>query len=277
MRRNEVSLSEKAYRYLLYFYPAPYRRQYGELMLQLFLDIYNETQRGSRVILLWLRLIPDIIKSVVRENIHYWIGESNVERSSLRPFGVRNFIIWVLGSGLISPLCFILVAILINLAGYDVEEFVLFLVPLTVISLFGLQWRILRRHILKASRWVWGNISALLLCGAFIAITANFLDITITQRWLAAVAAATIYGTFVGLAQWYVLRSYLSNVFFWIILNISAFLSVLFFIGGAIGGIFTLPLIGGIFTLALIGIIPALFTGSTLLWLLRAKQATIHI
>jgi hypothetical protein len=270
MRRNKASLSEKAYRYFLYFYPAPYRRQYGELMLQLFLDIYNETQRGSRVILLWLRLIPDIIKSVVREHIHYWIGESNVERSSLRPFGVPSFIIWVLGGGLILPLCFILVAILTNLAGYDVEEdaiFMWFYVPLTVISVFGLQWRILRRHILKASRWVWGNISALLLCGGVIGITANFLDLTITQEWLATVAAATVYGTFVGLAQWYILRSYLSNGFFWIILNISAFLSALFLVGESIG----------IFTLALIGIIPALFTGSTLLWLLRAKQASRHI
>jgi hypothetical protein len=271
MRKNDSSLSEKAYRCLLYFYPAPYRRQYGELMLQLFLDIYNETQKGKRVIVLWLRLIPDIMKSVVREIIYYWISESNVEKSSLRPFGVRSFIVWVLGSGLILPLCFILLAILINLAGYDVEEdaiFMWFLAPLTVISLFGLQWRILRRHIPKASGWIWGNISALLLCGASIAITANFLDITITQEWLATVASAVIYGTFVGLAQWYVLRSYLSNVLFWIVLNISAFLSGLFIIGGSIIGI-----IG----LALIGIIPALFTGSALLWLLRAKQDSIHI
>ena len=120
----------------------------------------------------------------------------------------------------------------------------------------------------KASRWVWGNISALLLCSAFIAITANFLDITITEAWLATVAFAAIYGTFVGLAQWYVLRSYLSNVFFWIILNISAFLSGLFAIGESIIGLFGLTLIG---------IIPALFTGSALLWLLRAKRSSIHI
>ena len=271
MRRNEASLSEKAYRYLLYFYPAPYRRQYGELMFQLFLDMYNETQRGSKVILLWLRLIPDIIKSVVRENIHHWIGERNVEKSSLRPFGVRSFIVWVLGSGLVLPLSFILSAILINLAGYGDNEDAIgmwIFAPLTIIALFGMQWLILRRHIPKASRWIWGHIFALLLGGTSIAITANFLDITITQEWLATVAAATIYGTFIGLAQWYVLRSYLSNVFFWIILSISAFLSGLFFIGGSISGIFTL---------ASIGIIFALFTGSALLWLLRAKRASIHI
>ena len=270
MRRNEASLSEKVYRCLLYLYPAPYRRQYGKLMLQLFLDIYNETQGGSGVIILWLRLIPDIIKSVVIETIHYWMGESNVERSFLKPFGIFSFIIWVLGSGLILPLCFILAAILTNLAGYDVEEDAIFIwlyAPLTVISVFGLQWLILRRHILRASRWVWGNIYALLLCGGLIGIAANFLDITITQEWLATVAAATAYGTFVGFAHWYVLRSYLSNIFFWIFLNIGAFLSALFLIGESLG----------ISSLALIGIIPALFTGLTLLWLLRAKQATIHI
>jgi hypothetical protein len=65
-------LACRAYRLLLRLYPADHRRDYEDLMLQLFGDLWRDGRRasgGGRSIHLWRRLVADFVISVVRENV----------------------------------------------------------------------------------------------------------------------------------------------------------------------------------------------------------------
>lgn len=257
MRIRNVSFSEKAYKLFLYLYPAPHRRHYGKLMAQLFLDMYNEAKdKASKkeIVLLWVRLIPDVITNVIVEHIDHRKGEYIMGNSSFRPFKLGSFVIWVVGSSIIIPIC---------LYAAFISEWMF--VPLSVLGILGLQWYILRRHIPKASRWIWGNISALFLGGVFIVIGAQFLTNIPAPDWLLQATAFIFYGTFLGLIQWFILRAYFSNVVFWITLNIVALLLVQFAVGESFSNNVDLALLGGI---------PALFTGLALVWASIFKQVS---
>jgi len=67
-----VVLSEKIYRKLLLLYPPAHRRDYGGLMAQLFRDQCRDAYREGRsagLIKLWLRVLPDIGKTSIQEQI----------------------------------------------------------------------------------------------------------------------------------------------------------------------------------------------------------------
>ena len=67
-----VVLSERIYRKLLLLYPPAHRRDYGGLMAQLFRDQCRDAYREGRsagLIKLWLRVLPDIGKTSIQEQI----------------------------------------------------------------------------------------------------------------------------------------------------------------------------------------------------------------
>jgi hypothetical protein len=72
MKPKIIAISEKIYGALLHLYPREHRRDYGEPMAQLFRDqCANAWQAGrsAAVMKLWLRMLPDIGKTCVSEQI----------------------------------------------------------------------------------------------------------------------------------------------------------------------------------------------------------------
>ena len=59
----------QTYRSLLVVYPFEYRRDYGELMTQLFVDRLRDEGGGARSFLLWARMLVDLVKSAFTERL----------------------------------------------------------------------------------------------------------------------------------------------------------------------------------------------------------------
>ena len=67
-----ISISEKIYRKVLCLYPASHRREFGEAMAQLFRDQCRDawqTGRSAGLVKLWLRTLPDIGKTSIKEQL----------------------------------------------------------------------------------------------------------------------------------------------------------------------------------------------------------------
>ena len=61
-------LSEKLYRALLVAYPREHRREYGELMIQLFRDRMRRDGGGLGSLNVWLAMIVDLVTSALKEH-----------------------------------------------------------------------------------------------------------------------------------------------------------------------------------------------------------------
>ena len=61
-------LSEKVYRWLLVVYPSEHRREYGELMLQLFRDRMRRDGGGFRGLVVWVQMIVDLAGAAFKEH-----------------------------------------------------------------------------------------------------------------------------------------------------------------------------------------------------------------
>jgi len=98
MEHKIIALSEKIYRALLHFYPQSHRRDYGEQMAQLFRDQCRDAWQAGRsagLMKLWLRVLPDIGKTSVREQI------AAIERnSSMKYFTTKHAPTLLLVAGL---------------------------------------------------------------------------------------------------------------------------------------------------------------------------------
>ena len=67
-----VALSGALYQHLLAAYPKAHRRKYGQPMAQLFRDQCRDAWRSGRawgLTWLWLRVLPDLVKTSVLEHI----------------------------------------------------------------------------------------------------------------------------------------------------------------------------------------------------------------
>ena len=72
--KNHISPSERVYGLMLYLYPKPYRKKYGDEMAQVFRDLHNDTLMSTShipVLSLWLFTLQDIVISVVKEHVSY--------------------------------------------------------------------------------------------------------------------------------------------------------------------------------------------------------------
>ena len=61
-------LSERVYRRLLVVFPKEYRREYGELMVQLFRDRMRRDGGGFRGLLVWMQMIFDLVVAAFKEH-----------------------------------------------------------------------------------------------------------------------------------------------------------------------------------------------------------------
>ena len=61
-------LSEKLYRALLVAYPREHRREYGELMVQLFRDRMRRDGGGLGILKVWLEMFVDLVTSALKEH-----------------------------------------------------------------------------------------------------------------------------------------------------------------------------------------------------------------
>ena len=78
-----ISVSGKIYRQLLRLYPQAHRRDYAEQMAQLFRDQCRDAWRAKRstgIVKLWLRVLPDVAKTSVMEQI------AAIERNQIMKF-----------------------------------------------------------------------------------------------------------------------------------------------------------------------------------------------
>ena len=103
-------LSEKLYRLLLVAYPREHRREYGELMVQLFRDRMRRDGGGLGSLNVWLEMIVDLVGSALKEHRYggsmttrMWTGNSSpgpiIVCAILLFFGfhlLREFIAWPL-------------------------------------------------------------------------------------------------------------------------------------------------------------------------------------
>jgi hypothetical protein len=65
-----ITLSERAYRAMLIFYPADYRREYGSLMVQVFRDVCRDTyhrQGLAGILFWWCATLLDLTLTVIEQ------------------------------------------------------------------------------------------------------------------------------------------------------------------------------------------------------------------
>jgi len=68
-------LSERVYRRLLFIYPKEYRREYGELMVQLFRDRMRRDGGGFRGLLVWMQMTFDLVVAAFKEHKEHKEGK----------------------------------------------------------------------------------------------------------------------------------------------------------------------------------------------------------
>lgn len=139
----------------------------------------------------------------------------------------------------------------------------------TLVVAIGLaQWAVMRRHVPQA--WQWPFASALGVCVGFaLVISAGTLlgaraVLPYGLGMLSGMAGMALFGLGVGAVQWLYLRQHVAHSGWWILA--SAF-------GWAVLGIvvdkaFTVPI-----QVAFVGLVPALFTGAALVWLVRQDKS----
>jgi hypothetical protein len=66
---QSIVLSVQLYRMLITAYPAMFRREYGEPMVQAFRDSARQASREGSLLALWARVLIDTFKTVVEEHI----------------------------------------------------------------------------------------------------------------------------------------------------------------------------------------------------------------
>jgi hypothetical protein len=72
VRSRALAVSDQIYNLLLFVYPAPFRREYGIHMAQLFRDECRDTLRQSGLggmIFLWFKILADLVKTALAEHI----------------------------------------------------------------------------------------------------------------------------------------------------------------------------------------------------------------
>jgi hypothetical protein len=125
------------------------------------------------------------------------------------------------------------------------------------VSIGGVQWLVLRRHLAGMQRWA-------LFTGVGFA--------------LGTFAFLAFMGLGVGLMQWLLLRRDLNKTGWWPVMNAVAW-PLAYMFGGGLGVTVGLgigsPLLGNLLSAALTGIIIGALTGAVLMWMLRENRALL--
>jgi hypothetical protein len=133
----------------------------------------------------------------------------------------------------------------------------------TPLPLGILQGLVLRRYWDKTEDWFIATMAGL-ICGVFLASRFLLLDLYIgSMEFPAEVDPIFIWstiGTVLGLSQWLVLRSHVSNAYWWIVVNM---------IVGLVGGYLS---VGGVIGLFVMGILLGIVTGFVLVQFLSGMD-----
>ncbi len=81
-------VSEKVYRVLLRAYPGEHRREYGELMVQLFRDRMRRDGGGLRTLVVWIQMFFDLTRSAFTERMEgteLWTMLTTMFRTIVEP------------------------------------------------------------------------------------------------------------------------------------------------------------------------------------------------
>ncbi len=84
-------LSERVYRWLLFVYPREHRREYGELMAQLFLDRMRWEGSGFRGLFVWSHMIFDLVGAAFKEH------KEGVDMRKVTSIGIALAVLLVAG------------------------------------------------------------------------------------------------------------------------------------------------------------------------------------
>ncbi len=115
----------------------------------------------------------------------------------------------------------------------------------------GLQWLALRRHVVRAVRWVLASVGAVAVVGVVVfAVGVVNADV----GWLAGVS---LFGTVAGTFQWLVLRHQVRRAGWWVLVS-----TVGWVVGMPLGDIVGPPGLGAAY---------GAITGTALVWLLRQE------
>lgn len=161
-------------------------------------------------------------------------------------------------------------AILLPIFNFGVDIGIITSFDPGILSLFGFfigfsltwsaaQWLLLRNYLSGARRWFIATGAGLLTSG-IIAGTVAFIvsDVDLASSWMLAIVLLLVGGA-VGMAQWLILRRFLPNAFWIVIINIAAAWSILL-VGRSITNYLEL---------LVILILPGAITGTGIWWLLK--------
>lgn len=268
---NKVnSFSERLYQLLIRLYPEKYREEYGEQMLLDFSDMYRESrmQEGQTIIFhLWSNVMSDYLSSLAREHIYEKIEGEYIMK---KQFDILGLIFWALLGMLVFPLSFITSMFLVTSLGISIESqftWIIF-ITLLLLSLIGSQWFILKKYTKSARNWLLNNSIAWIVIFAFtfvfFQLTTNYLSLNMevtdqSSILIIQLFQALVYGSILGLFQQKSLKEY-RNTWLLIPANIIALMLVLVSINSSIKSTFDMIIIGAY---------PAIFTGLSLLLILK--------
>ena len=91
-------LSERVYRWLLVVHPREHRREYGELMVQLFLDRMRRDGRGLGGLIVWLHMVFDLVGAAFEEH------KEGVDMRKLASIGIALAAVLIVGGIGVSTL-----------------------------------------------------------------------------------------------------------------------------------------------------------------------------
>lgn len=91
-------LSERVYRWLLVVHPREHRREYGELMVQLFLDRMRCDGKGLGGLIVWLHMVFDLVGAAFEEH------KEGVDMRKLASIGIALAAVLIVGGIGVSTL-----------------------------------------------------------------------------------------------------------------------------------------------------------------------------
>lgn len=296
MKFRGVSILIQGYRWLIRLYPAAFRDEFDEEMINVFAAAVKGARRqGFRsTAAVWLRELRDLPLSLVRAYWQSLTGRPLLMKDYRKPDRTL-YLGWVVvtASGLAIGfiVSFIIIFLIMRVIGNTIqvgdltaptEDVIMgyILVPILGLSIGCLQWLVLRRYLPRMGWWILATCLGMLLANRIsdpLRSLVTSLDFEIDSDYLDIIFTTILIGGSIGLLQWFVLRKHVSRVSWWIPANVigwvlsfgSVFVMTKIFTSGNASSAFMEIAEMALQALAL-ALIPAIVTSLTL-WLLLAS------
>jgi hypothetical protein len=292
MRHKLRVIIEQLYFGMLSLYPSRFRANFGDELQDIFLRVVDEAEgaENRELFILYFHELKSLVISIIRERWHELKSGKEMTpenngvfqngRASLAIVKSPNWL-WIvrwtlvmtaaiLVGWLLNPPFTVLLLFLYNvgtkigivpgLSG-EILEFVGIFAGIAL-SYATFQWLMLRKYLPRPNFWFLSTGIGLLAAGILIRIAVSILNnLTVIPFW-SMVVFFMILGTFVGLAQWLVLRKIIRNAVWILVIDVLAAGS--FLLSGRS--------ITSLIELLIILILPGLITGVGIWILLKHSQ-----